>query len=480
MKRVKIGYVSMIQLNFTGDKEWVRRKSLQDLTSLAQQLGFDLYVHEGFVVTPADADAAANALTAQGVDLALLQNTSFCSGYLIQRLARIPAAIGLWAVPETTSSGPMPLNSFCGINLSAAIITNYLKEYPIRYKWFYGYGDDPMFTQRLTVTVRALRAVINLRGARVAHVGGIAPGFDNFYDDERLIEKRFGVSVNRLIEYGDIEKKARGYQDAEVQPIADELVASAANVSEGARASLLKYARVTRAYRELVAEGGYAAVASTCWPKPRTEMGMVSCATFARLNDEGTVTACEGDVLSAVSMLALKYMADDTPTHMDLSEFDVSDGTVFLWHCGIGSKFFAKGGKVGIEQHFNPGPKDPVKGWLVQSPVATMAFAPMHATIMRFTHECGKMFLMGGDFIDDKPMHDGSRGWMGNLSFNGEAIALPDLLNTILQNGFHHHYPLVKGEWSVELKELCYWLGLTLLPRVPYSAGNEPGVGGAL
>lgn len=474
MKRVKIGYVSMIQLNFRGDKEWVRNQSIEDLRALSQTLDFDLYIHPGFVVTPDEAETAANALEAEQVDLALCQNTSFCSGYLIQRLARVRAAIGLWAVPETTETGPMPLNSFCGINLGAALITHYLKAYPIRYKWFYGYKESDLLTERLRLTVDALRAVKNLRGARVALIGGIAPGFDNFYDDERLIEARFGVRVDRLVEFADIERRANAYAQSELAPYIDTITADASHITPKGREGLEKYARMHKAYEDLAREGNYAALASTCWPRPRAQMGMVSCAAFARLNDAGIPTACEGDVLTAVSMLALQHIAGDTPTHMDLSEFHEADETVLLWHCGIGSKFYAKGGKVGVEEHFNPGPNDPVKGWLIQTPVTTMEFAPMRATVMRFTDECKRMFLMGGDFIDEKQSHDGSRGWMGNLRFNGEPIALRDLLNTILTNGFHHHYPLVRGDVTAALKELCYWLDLELLPKVPYAAHNSP------
>lgn len=472
MKRVKVGYVSMIQLNFRGDKEWVQRKSVEDLQALSEAFDFDLYIHPGFVVTPADAETAANALEGEKVDLVLCQNTSFCSGYLIQRLARVNAAIGLWAVPETTETGPMPLNSFCGINLSAAIITHYLKAYPIHYKWFYGYKESDLFTERLGLTIDALRAKKNLRGSKVALVGGIAPGFDNFYDDERLIEARFGVRVDRLVEFGDIERRANSYKADELTPYINSLVADASHITEKGREGLEKYARMHKAYEDLAKEGDYTAIASTCWPRPRAQMGMVSCAAFARLGDSGILTACEGDVLTAVSMLALQYIAKDTPTHMDLSEFHEEDETVLLWHCGIGSKFYAKGGKVGVEEHFNPGPKDPVKGWLIQTPVTSMEFAPMHATVMRFTNECNKMFLMGGDFVDEKKSHDGSRGWMGNLRFNGEAISLRDLLNTILTNGFHHHYPLVKGNVENALKELCYWLDLELLEKVPYAPYN--------
>jgi len=45
-------------------------------------------------------------------------------------------------------------------------------------KWFYGYPDDELFKRRFEVTVRALRAIKNIRGSKfllvvVEHLGSI-------------------------------------------------------------------------------------------------------------------------------------------------------------------------------------------------------------------------------------------------------------------------------------------------------------------
>jgi len=474
MKRLKIGYVGMIQKNFTGDKAGVRKRSLEDLTALVAEMGCDLFVYPDEVVLPEDANKAKAAIEAENVDFVLLQNTSFCSGYLVQILAKTNAAIGLWAVPETTESGPMPLNSFCGINIGSALIKHYLKEYKIKYKWFYGYGDDPMFTQRLKVAIRALRALVNLRDSKVGFLGGIAPGFDNFYDDERLVEKRFGITIDRHLEFNDIASRSKLYKSEELKPVLAALTADTACITDRAIQDLEKFARVYLAYRDIAKERGLSAFASTCWPRFRLEMSTVPCLTFARLTDAGIVTACEGDVLSAISMLALKYIADDTPTHMDLSIIDNKDDSMLFWHCGVGSKFYAKGDKISVEQHFNPGPYSPETGWAIQAPVSSMEFAPANVSIMRFTNECGAAFVMGGDFFDGKLSHDGSRGWMHNFTFNGEAINVPDLVNTILVNGFHHHYPMVRGNYFAEIMDLLYFLDIKLLKRHEYAHFNRP------
>jgi L-fucose isomerase-like protein len=249
---------------------------------------------------------------------------------------------------------------------------------------------------------------------------------------------------------------------------------NASYVTLKAEENLEKHAKVLKAYCDIAQERGLAAIASTCWPRYRLEMSMVPCLSFAQLNDMGIVTTCEGDVLSAVSMLALKYIADCTPILMDLSSFDVTDDSIFLWHCGVGSKFYSKNGKVAVEQHFNPGPYSPETGWATQAPVANMEFAAGRASIMRFTNECTAAFIMGGDFFEGKASHDGSRGWMKNLTFNGKPIATADLVNTILVNGFHHHYPIIHGDLTSELMDFMYWMDLKLLKKHPYEHYNSP------
>ena len=468
VKKVKVGYVGMIQLNFRGDKESVFNKSQEELAKLSAKYDFELYIYPKLIVTKDDAYEAKRAVEENGVDLLLLQNTSFCSGYLVQILSRVDVYIGLWAVPETTAGGPMPLNSFCGINLGAAIIQNYLKAYDIKYKWFYGYGE--YFEERLTYTLPALRAYKNLKGRNVALVGGVAPGFDNFYDDERLIEKKFGVRVSRHDEFEDVAERARGYDSADphLQEIRNQIGGFDCCVTASPEESLEKHARLTKAYLDLAADNKYDAIAPSCWPKSRLKMGIVFCATFGLLNDMGLVTVCEGDVLSAVSMLALKYISDFTPTIMDLSNVDFDDESAYLWHCGIGSKYYAKPNTLRLEDHFNPGPFNPETGWATKSPVCAMQFDDMHVSIMRFTHECEKMFLMDGD-IFSKAGHDGSGGWMKNMRLNGETINVKDLINTIMARGYHHHYPLVKGDYFGTLVELSYLLDLQLIERENYT-----------
>ena len=355
MQSLKVGLVSSSQLSFPGDKKSVYEASAQKLRALSGQLGFELYVHPGTVITPDDGYAAVKALEGEGVDFILLQCTSFSAGALAPIFARARAALGLWAIPEHADHGVLPFNSFCTINMYSGIIGHYLKDYNIPIKWFFGDVEDPLFRGRLAVTVRALRAIKNLKASKVALIGGIAPGFDDLYDDERTLIRRFdGIRINRLHEYSEVRDRAVAYSAAQVSAEMERIAAEAGGVlNRRADETLETNARFSLAYDDFIKEYGYDAIAVSCWPKFQDEFQYSVCAVVGGLNDKGIPTACEGDLTSAISMLLLKYLSDDVGMLMDMGAFDQADDTVLMWHCGPAASRFCRqnGYRLSVNYH---------------------------------------------------------------------------------------------------------------------------------
>ena len=475
MNMLKIGLVGTSQLSFPGDKETAFRRCAEGLRELGKTLSFMITVYPDTVITREDAVQAVAAMEAEHVDFLLVQHTSYSAGQLAPVLAKIKGAnVGFWAIPEGASDGAVPFNSLCSINMHMGIVAHYLRDYHIPVKWFYGYPDDKEFVRRFTITVRALTALKNLRGSRVALVGGIAPGFNDLYDDERNLNRRFeGLYFNRLHEYSELKDRALRYSDDEIRPIAEKMVhCSCGYADPAAEKTLLVSARFYKAYCNFIKENQYDAIAVSCWPKFQDDFQYSVCSVVGQLNDEGTVMACEGDVMSAVSMLALKYLSGgDIPTLMDLSAFDESDDTVLLWHCGPAAARYCRESGYRLGCNYSGMAHEPGKGVTARCGVARdMVFDEMPVSVMRLTGECDKYFQMGGRFAyRDKPSFHGSRGWCGDLTFNGENIGAKDLLNTILCNGFQHHFPVIPGDFRDEIREFAAWSGLRPLKKVPYA-----------
>lgn len=470
MQKIKVGLIGTSQLSFPGAKAAVFSRSVKGLQKLARELDFELVVVPQTVITPEDAARAIQETDDENVDLLLIQNTSFSAGTLVPVLARTKAAVGLWAVPEGASEGVVPLNSFCCMNMYAGIIGHYLKENNIRLKWFYGHADEKRFTERFRPTVRAWRAIKNIRASKVALIGGIAPGFDDLYFDERrLIKALGGISVNRLHEHAEIKDRALKYKAAELAPIIRRMVADARGVHPKAQPLLETAARVYKAYTDFLRAYGYHALAVSCWPKFQADFNYSVCSVVAMLNDDGVPVACEGDLPSAISMLLLKYITDDKTTLMDLVDFDERDQTVLMWHCGPGSKRFAgsKGYQLGVNYHALP--HQPGRELSCCGITRDFVFAPGPVTIMRLTGEGNRLFLFDGRFISrKKKTFFGSRGWLGDLRLHGEPVLVRDLINTILVQRFQHHYPIVRGTLTEEIMEMAAWLGMELVSKVEY------------
>ncbi len=488
MVRLKIGYVSTSQLSFPGDKQSAVHASVEGLKKLAQQWDFDLYVYEKTVITEQDALNAREVLQVEHVDLIMLQCTSFAAGLVVSTLARTKdARLGLWAIPEMRSSGVVSYNSLCGINMYSAIVSHYLKEYDIPTKWFYGTVDDAQFLRRFRITVTALRAIKKMQHANIALIGGIAPGFNDLYDDERKLLKLFdGMRINRLHEYGELKDLAMRLPQDEVDAKIAQLNAEACAKNEAidhqihtrgcadaeGKMSLMEVnARFALAYERFTEKYGYDALAISCWPKFQDDYLFSVCAVVGELNDKGVVAGCEGDLTSTVSMLLLSYLADDITMLMDMSAIDTNDDSVQMWHCGPASKRFCQ--KNGYQYSLNYSGKDH-KGADLDHALGTgivrdMVFDAGKATTARLTGEMDSMFVATGRFLDSgKDTYCGSRGWLGELELNREPISALDFFNTVMVRGFQHHFPIVMGDYSEELMEVMSWLKLRPVRKVKY------------
>ena len=488
MVRFQVALVGASQLSFPGDKATAFGRSREGMEKLAKAWDFDLFVYEKQVITEADALEARAVLEEQKVDFIMLQCTSFAAGLVASTLARTRGArIGLWAIPEMRSSGIVSFNSFCGINMYSSIIAHYLKDYRIPVKWYFGDVEDSQFLRRFRITVAALRAIKKLSHSNVALIGGIAPGFNDLYDDERKLIRLFdGIRINRLHEYSELKELAEGMPqelvDAKVAELKAEASAKNAQIDEQinrvdpanpqSRMSLLEVnARYALAYDRFIEKYGYQAVAISCWPKFQDDYLFSVCAVVGELNDKGVVAGCEGDLTSTVSMLLLSYIAEDTTMLMDMSAMDTADDSVLMWHCGPASKNFCR--KNGYCYSLNYSGKDHMGADLDHAVgtgvVRDMVFDEGKVTIARLTGECDRMLVASGVMQDgSKGSYCGSRGWLGQLALNRKPISALNFFNTVMASGFQHHFPIVKGDYTEEVLEAMAWLGLKRVDEVPY------------
>lgn len=466
---IRIGMVATHQLSFPGDKEGMFAKAIEGMKKNAAEMGFEFVWHKNLVITEEEARAARADMEAQKIDFLLMLNISYSSGFLAPILYRTKGArVGIWSIPEGGTKGPVMFNSFCSNNMWQGINDKYLRAEKIASKWFYGYADDERFQRRLSVTVQALSALKKLGESKVALIGGFAPGFNDLYFDERAVLAKFpGMTINRLHEYGEIIKLADSVTDADIKKYADE----EKNIKRTENAGKLYplSLKIYLGYKRFIEEHGYDAIAVSCWPKFQDDYKYSVCSVVGMLNDDEIVTACEGDLMSAISMLALQEMTKNSTMLMDFSAFDESDETVLMWHCGPASKKFCKRNGYTLGENYSGMPHEK---WKVNGigVARDMEFDEGDATVFRFSGDMERYLNLSGHFVgNSKESFCGSRGWMGNLKLNHEKIGALDFTNTILASGFEHHYPIGEGDCSAAVTEMNNWLGIKPVERVPYA-----------
>lgn len=439
---IRVGLVPLVRPLFRGARMGLAEASLEALKGLEVPFGFSL----DYVSPPVGEAGEAHARAAEAgkryedgsLDLLLVQHVTFSSGDVIAPFLDLPMPLGLWALPEAATQGPLPQNALCGLNHGLSLPT--ARTIPV--KWLYGNAEDSQFRARLGLTLRALRGRRALARGRILWVGGTAPGFSRL---EALPDLPLRVDRAPLDDlFGAVDA------------IGDDDVSAALSTLDEPRGLELEALRRT-VRLELAIErlaDGYDGVALRCWPEVPERMGTMACAAFARLSDRGLALACEGDAAAVASMIAVAAVSGAPAITLDLSHA-AEDGLLF-WHCGNAARAWARAGETILTSHFNRG----------LPAVRDMRLEPGPVGGLRFL-EGRRAAVYGGAVTGRADGYDGVSGWIGRLRWAGQEMSPAEFLAGVLNHRLPHHLVWGRGEAEAALIELCAWLGCRVLPPDP-------------
>jgi L-fucose isomerase-like protein len=430
---VRLGFVPVVRPLFRGSKMGLWEASQRALAVLAPKLGFELAY-----ISPAvgDEDVArrrAAEAQAAGLDLLLVQHTTFTSGDPLVPFLELPIPLALWAPPEVTTGGFLPQNALCGMNLALSHPVS--RSLPV--KWFYGAWDSQAFQRDLQVTIAALRGWRALRAGRVLWIGGPAPGYDRLRSVPDLPLKVDRVDLSAFL--ADVAR----LPDADVE----ERLATLDEPMTFDRDQLRGCVRVELALER--AAQGYDGVALRCWPEIPDQLGTMACAAYARLEDRGWTMACEGDVGGLASQVAVAAVTEHPAVLLDLSHVDGAE--LLFWHCGNVSRVWAAGG-TRLEPHFNR----------ALPAVRAMRLRPGPASGLRFVED-RRAIVYAGEVSNRPDVYQGVSGWIGTLRWADTPIDGEGFVAAVLNYRLPHHFAWGLGNAEAALMELCAWLGYRVL-----------------
>ncbi len=138
MALIRVGLVPIVRPLFRGARMGLLEISQQALADLGPRLGFEVAYATPSIGDADEARARAAEIAARfndgSLDFVLILHVTFAAGDLVAPILQQPVPAGIWALPEVTTTGPLPQNALCGLNMSLSLPV--ARQIPV--KWFYG------------------------------------------------------------------------------------------------------------------------------------------------------------------------------------------------------------------------------------------------------------------------------------------------------------------------------------------------------
>ncbi len=403
----------------------------------------------GAVETRADAERCAALFRKHGdeIDGVIVTLPNFGDERAVAetlRLARLDVPVLVHAFPDDT--GKLDIDhrrdAFCG-KLS---LSNNLVQYGIPFTNTTYHVEEPSseaFRQDVERFGRICDVVNGLRVTRIGVVGTRPAAFNTVRYSEKTLEGA-GISVEPL----DL---AEAIARAEACPVAAaraevERIRGYVSTKGIPTVALEKMAKLSLVLSQWVEESSLDAIALQCWTAIEKLYGVVPCTAMSMLSERLVPSACEADVMGALSMRALILAAGSPAALVDWNNNVGNDpNKVVAFHCSnLPRSHFVSpcmsfqaiiAGDVGKENTYG---------------TCVGRIAPGPATFLRLSTNdaCGQIegYVAEGRFLDQELETFGAYGV-------AEIPNLPQLLDVIVRGGFEHHAAVVKASVAGVLAE---------------------------
>ena len=294
---------------------------------------------------------------------------------------------------------------------------------------------------------RICSVVKTLRTARIAQLGARVTPFRTVRYSEKLLQQA-GISVVTE-DMSEIFADAWLLQDDDPRVLArEEEIRSYGNICPGiAREKVLKQAKLSLTIDQWMADHECVASAVQCWDSVEANYGCAACLSMSLMSSRGLPSACETDVMGAVSLLALLKASGVAPVYQDWdNNYGGDTDRCVNVHCSNypAATFQEKpeianldilATTLGTEYSFGA-----LKGRVRPD---KMTYLKVSTDDRRGVIKC---YLGQGEFTDD-PLD----------TFGGVAVChvkdLDGLMHYVAKNGFEHHVAIVQAECADILEE---------------------------
>ncbi len=230
--------------------------------------------------------------------------------------------------------------------------------------------------------VRAFESIRRLRSSSLLDVVNRTPG------EAKAIEESFGTKV-QVLSADELNAAYDKADAAESRKWADTWMRTAEKIIEPSEAEIVKSGRMYVAMRNLLQERGGQGIAVDCLTLFYAgRMPAYPCLGFFQLNNDGAVGACEADLQSAITMLAITY-ATGRPGYISDPVIDTSRNQIVYAHCVAPTRVFGPRGAANafhIRSHSEDRKGASIRSLMPLGHVVTsLKFVPSQKTVVIHT-----------------------------------------------------------------------------------------------
>lgn len=281
--------------------------------------------------------------------------------------------------------------------------------------------------------VKHLTVFHNLRKTKIGLVGDPSDWLVASMPDFTTIKNIWGPTVIKI----DLEELKFLIAEIKEEQISDDhhyFINRADEIKEPSKKELKSVVRVYAALKQLIQKYKLTSVSVRCFDLV-TDLKTTGCYALSKLNNDGIVAGCEGDLVSTLGMTWANYLTDQIIWMANPAQLDESNNSIWLAHCTVPTSMVEN---YKLRSHFESGLGVGIQGELSKGKV----------TILRIGGKnLDKIWVSNGEILETGLSENLCRTQV-KVKLHGSAKA-SDLLTSPLGN----HLLLMRGSHAKELLE---------------------------
>ncbi len=293
-------------------------------------------------------------------------------------------------------------------------ILSYLRQNGLRGEIIH--GKTAYIRQRIALLAKAGEALQRLQGLRLGIVGEPSDWLISSHADKRKVQELLGIEL----------------VDVPMQELLDVLGETPQEPMAGAR-------HIHEALKVIVERHQLQGFTLRCFDL-LTAVHNTGCWGLAKLNAEGTVAGCEGDVPTLLSMTIVQALLGVSGFQANPATIDPETGELLFAHCTIPLNLVER---YELDTHYESGIGVGIRGYMKEGPV----------TIFKVSGDLSRCFIAEGELIRNQAKPD--------LCRTQQVIQLKDIDKTkyFLTEPIGNHHVIMPGHHQEVLSEMLKALG---------------------